>query len=120
MNDRAGSINSCLESDLFPSTPLTDEQMRQADKDFEGGVIPLNRIPEEDNSPEIDGIDPITDEGYIRAFMHNAAEQGRQSTFTTLSLQIYVTKCPTKWRMQLSISFFTLLFLQVLCSFAYV
>ena len=91
MNDRAGSINSCLESDLFPSTPLTDEQMRQADKDFEGGVIPLNRIPEEDNSPEIDGIDPITDEGYIRAFMHNAAEQGRQSTFTTLSLQIHVT-----------------------------
>ena len=95
VNDRAGSINSCLESDLFPSTPLTDEQMRQADKDFEGGVIPLNRIPEEDNSPEIDGIDPITDEGYIRAFMHNAAEQGRQSTFTTLSLQIHVTKCPT-------------------------
>ena len=81
MNDRAGSINSCLESDLFPSTPLTDEQMRHADSvlkdDFEGGVIPLNRIPEEDNSPdlEIDGIDPITDEGYIRAFMHNAAEQ---------------------------------------------
>ena len=82
MNDRAGSINSCLESDLFPSTPLTDEQMRHADSvlkdEFEGGVIPMNRIPEEDNSPdlEIDGIDPITDEGYIRAFMHNAAEQG--------------------------------------------
>jgi len=82
VNDRAGSINSCLESDLFPSTPLTDEQMRHADsvlKDQLEGV-PMNRIPEEDNSPdlELDGIDPITDEGYLRAFMHNAAEQAEE------------------------------------------
>ena len=54
--------------------------MRHADsvlKDQLEGV-PMNRIPEEDNSPdlELDGIDPITDEGYLRAFMHNAAEQG--------------------------------------------
>ena len=52
--------------------------MRHADSvlkdDF--APYPLNRIPEEDISPVVDGIDLSADEGYIRAFMHNAAEQG--------------------------------------------
>ena len=78
MSNRAGSINSCLESDHFLSTPLTEDQMRHADSVLKDDFVPypLNRIPEEDISPVVDGIDLSADEGYIRAFMHNAAEQG--------------------------------------------
>jgi len=63
------------ENDLFPSTPLTEEQLRQNDKipvsdmlKEELGIVVINEIEEDITEVPEWGID-------IRGFMHNAAEQ---------------------------------------------
>ena len=69
------SLAAELENDLFPSTPLTEDQLRHADSELQDELkqtgVAINQINESDDDEEYLGHD-------IKGMMMNAAEQAEE------------------------------------------
>ncbi len=75
LNPECVSLAADLENDLFPSTPLTDDQLRHADSVLQHELnqtgAPINQINEGEGDEEYWGYD-------IKGMMMNAAEQAEE------------------------------------------
>jgi adiponectin receptor len=77
LNPECASLAAELENDLFPSTPLTEDQLRHADsvlqQELKQTGVPINHMN------EADGVDGDGDEYFdIKGMMLNAAEQAEE------------------------------------------
>jgi len=75
LNPECASLAAELENDLFPSTPLTEDQLRHADSVLQHELkqtgVPINQINEAEGDEEYWGHD-------IKGMMMNAAEQAEE------------------------------------------
>jgi len=77
LNPECASLAAELENDLFPSTPLTEDQLRHADsvlqQELKQTGVPINHMN------EADGVDGDGDEYFdLKGMMLNAAEQAEE------------------------------------------